>query len=236
MDVEARTASMNRHPRRSRIPDAFRTVFQRLGPRLAAGLAAAAVALFLFTLLAREMSEGDTMRVDTAIRHAVHGLASPRLTAVVWAATELGSPAVIVLGTLVASAVFLRLARTRAAILLLITMAGAEALDQLLKLFFHRPRPLPFFDIPPPASYSFPSGHAFASFCFYGVLGALIGVRVERRWVKVALWVAAGLVIAAVGFSRVYLGVHYPSDVLAGYAVAFVWVLTVASADRVLRT
>ncbi|PYQ56015.1 MAG: hypothetical protein DMF78_00220 [Acidobacteria bacterium] len=157
------------------------------------------------------------------------------MTAIVIAATELGSPAVLLPGTVIASFVFLRLRRLRAAILLLVTMVGATLLNWLLKLLFQRTRPVPFFGLDAPSSYSFPSGHALASFCFYGALAALVTARLRSRWLRLAIWALAALVIVAVGFTRIYLGVHYASDVIAGYAAAFVWVLAVASADRVFR-
>jgi membrane-associated phospholipid phosphatase len=222
-------------PRLPRVQTALGTVTERLGKRLALGLLAAGVVLMAFAGLANEVREGETEHFDESIRFAVHGLASPPITAIVIAATELGSPAVLLPGTVIAAFVFLRLRRVRAAILLLVTMVGATLLNWLLKLLFQRTRPVPFFGLDAPSSYSFPSGHALASFCFYGALAALITARLRSRWLRLAIWALAVLVIVAVGFTRIYLGVHYASDVIAGYAAAFVWVLTVASADRVFR-
>jgi len=73
------------------------------------------------------------------------------------------------------------------------------------------------------------------SFCFYGVLAAIIMARIERRLFQVIIWLGAFILIALIGFSRIYLGVHYPSDVLAGYTAALVWVAAVATADWFLR-
>src|ERR1700682_753225 len=114
--------------------------------------------------------------------------------------------------------------RRRPAILLVVAAAGAVALDELLKLVFHRPRPEAYFGYPLPSSYSFPSGHAVSSCCFYGVLAAIVTARMRSRAAKSAVWTAAALMAALIGLSRIYLGVHYPSDVVAGYAVAVVWV------------
>ena len=105
----------------------------------------------------------------------------------------------------------------------------------LLKGLFERPRPQLVSHLSYVTTTSFPSGHSLASFCFYGALAALVTARLASRALRAAVWAAAALVIAVVGFSRLYLGVHYASDVVAGYATGFVWVLTVASADRVFR-
>jgi undecaprenyl-diphosphatase len=110
--------------------------------------------------------------------------------------------------------------------LLLLTMIGAVVLDSALKLVFRRARPDPFFIAKPP-SYSFPSGHSLVSLCFYGLVAGMLSLRLEKRWQRVVVWAAAALVVGMIGLSRIYLGVHWPSDVLAGYAAAIVWMGTV---------
>jgi undecaprenyl-diphosphatase len=114
--------------------------------------------------------------------------------------------------------------RKHAAVLLAVAALGGEALDQILKLCFHRPRPDAFFGLADPATYSFPSGHALADTCFYGVLAAVLAARTQPVAAKAGLWALAAALAGLIGLSRVYLGVHYPSDVLAGYAAAVVWV------------
>ena len=222
-------------PRLSRIRTAARTLADRLGPRLGLGLLAAAIVLVLFAILADEVREGETQHVDEAVRMAIHDVASPPATAILYGATQLGSPLFLLPMTIVCSLVFLRLRRIRGAILLTVTMVGVTVLNWILKAIFQRARPVPFFDLETPTSYSFPSGHSLASFCFYGALAALVAARLRSRVLRAIVWAAAAVIIAAVGFSRLYLGMHYASDVVAGYATGFVWVLTVASADRVLR-
>ena len=188
------------------------------------GFAAAAAALLLFGYLANEVLRGETLRFDSFIRNNVHSWASPPLTYAMRAVTQLGAPRFLIVLSLVLILWLARMGRKRAAILLVVAAAGAAALDELLKLVFHRPRPEAFFGYPEPSTYSFPSGHAIASCCFYGVLAAIVTARMRSRGAKIAVWTAAALVAAAIGFSRIYLGVHYPSDVVAGYAVAVVWV------------
>jgi undecaprenyl-diphosphatase len=214
---------------------ALEVVVDRLGVRLAAALLAAVLVFALFQALAEGVAEGETEAFDHAIRRAVNGLASPALTGAMRALTELGSPRLLVPFSLLAVAAFLRVDRRRAAVLVAVTMLGVALLDSGLKLLFQRERPAPFFGLVPPSSYSFPSGHALASFGFYGVLAALLAARTRRRALRILTWAAAAVLVGAVGLTRVYLGVHYPSDVLAGWAAAFVWVVAVASVDRFFR-
>jgi undecaprenyl-diphosphatase len=119
----------------------------------------------------------------------------------------------------------------RAFVLFAITMLGELVLDNVLKAIFQRVRPEAFFDYPLPDSYSFPSGHSFASFCFYGILAWLITARLDNNLLKILIWTAAAILVLLIGTSRVYLGVHHPSDVIAGYLTALIWVMTIALGD-----
>jgi len=197
-------------------------------------LAVGVGALVLFTWIAEEMMEGATARFDMSVRMWVHGFASPPMTAAVKFITELGS-----LGLFIAAAVaifaFLLAGWKRAAGWLLLSLAGATVLSLSLKYGFHRPRPVPFFGVAP-HSYSFPSGHSLFSLCFYGTLAGLINARVRSLWLRVVVWLGAGLLVLAIGLSRIYLGVHYPSDVVAGYLAALVWVSSLIVADRLRET
>jgi len=130
----------------------------------------------------------------------------------------------------IAAALFWRAGWKRESALLAVAMLGSIAIEWGLKLGFHRARPAPFFNIAAPSSYSFPSGHALYALCFYGTLGALIGPHLREKAQRALLWAAAIVLIVAIGYSRIYLGVHYPSDVLAGYAAGFVWLMAVAAA------
>ena len=210
-------------------------VFPSLGLLLSLGLVAAACTLYLFAGLAEEVYEGDTRQFDESALALVNGFASPSLTSFMRAVTYLGSVAFLTGAGACAVLVFVLARRRRAAVTLIVTMAGAALLNFTLKLVFGRERPEPFFDTPLPESYSFPSGHALLSFCFYGVIAAVITARIEGTGRRAAVWAGAVLLVTLIGLSRVYLGVHYPSDVAAGYAAAFVWVVIVASADRIME-
>jgi undecaprenyl-diphosphatase len=190
---------------------------------LIAGFLGAAAALVLFGWLTGEVMHGGSMRFDTAVRDAIHARASVRLTSVMRGATQLGSPAVLItLGVLLVWRLWAQ-GRRLAARLFIVACLGAEALDQILKVVFRRVRPEAFFGLDEPGGYSFPSGHSVMSACFYGAAAAILTTRMESRTAKTVIWGGAALLALAIGFSRVYLGVHYPTDVLAGYSAAAIW-------------
>ena len=193
-------------------------------------LAVAVLALLLFSWIATEVREGDTARFDLSVRMWVHQFFAPGLTHWMALVSQLGATGIAV-ALLVALAAFLVVPWRRAAVWLIITMAGALVLDVGLKYGFHRPRPAPFYG-PLPHSYSFPSGHAVFSFCFYAVLAGLINDRVRSLALRIVIWIVAALLILAIGFSRIYLGVHYASDVIAGYLAAALWVSAMIFLDR----
>ena len=196
-------------------------------------LAVAILCLFVFVWLGREMRAGDTLRFDQVIRNWVHQFASPGLTVLMKVFSMLGAQ-ILALVLVAAFVIFARLRWKRAALWLAIAMAGALVLEAALKYAYHRIRPQAYF-IPEPASYSFPSGHALTSFCFYGVLAGLVTDRIKSLSWRIAVWIAATLLVIAIGLSRIYLGVHYPSDVLAGYLAATVWVGTIIVLDHVRK-
>jgi undecaprenyl-diphosphatase len=185
--------------------------------------------------LATEVIGGDTLRFDLAVRQTIHSLATPALTAAMIVASASGESYVLLPLSAAIVFAFWRSGHRHRAILFTIAMTGALLVDEALKLAFRRARPQSFFDYPLPHSYSFPSGHALFSVVFFGTLAALISPGLRTKWRKGLLWAAAALLAAIIGFSRVYLGVHYPTDVIAGYAAALVWVLAVALGNRLLR-
>jgi undecaprenyl-diphosphatase len=192
-----------------------------------------------FVQLADEVVEGETDAFDTALLLALRNPADPSdplgpgwVEEFARDVTALGGVGILVFMT-VAVAVFLRLQGRRGDMwFVLVAVLGGQALSTLFKAGFDRPRP----DIVPHAvvvhSASFPSGHAMMAAVTYLTLGALLARVQPRRVLKVYLLGLATILTLAVGVSRVYLGVHWPTDVLAGWTAGAAWALlcwTVAS-------
>jgi undecaprenyl-diphosphatase len=207
----------------------------RITRLLIAGLVMSLCTLFLLAWLSSEVIAGDTAHFDDSVRTYVHERATPALTILLRGFTTIGSPWVLWPMVLLTFYSLWRADLRYEALVLGVSMAGAIVLENGLKLAFHRPRPSPFFGLDEPASYSYPSGHALFSFCFYGTLALLSMPHVHEPARRVAIWIAAIMMIALIGFSRVYLGVHYATDVIAGYAAAFVWLTAVYTVFRLRR-
>lgn len=209
---------------------------QRLmGAALLVGLLAAAAALMVFMWLGEEVQEGEILTLDELFRGMIHHVASPGLTAVMRGASQYGGPAYLVPAGLAMAIAFIIGGWRRGALLVIVTLAGAGLLNWLLKLYFARDRPDPFFDYPLPGSPSFPSGHALFAMSVFGGLAALLSARLENHALRILVWSAAVALVGLIGLSRIYLGVHYPSDVLAGFAVGVIWVTAIAFGDRLAQ-
>ena len=204
-----------------------------IGATLAAGLVASALALAFFLWLGFLIRSGTPTPFDLAGRDGLRSLEHPTLSAIMWGASVYGAPVRLTPLGLLAAGVFLYRGWRRGALLVVVTLAGAWVVDTGLKLLFARARPRPFYDYyPAPESYSFPSGHALFSVCFFGGLAVLLTHRLNGRAAQVTIWLLACAAILLIGASRVYLGVHYPTDVVGGYAMGITWVTAVALGDR----
>ena len=215
---------------------AFATRTWRLfGALLLVGLVATSVMMLTLAEIHEEILEPDTVHQDVRIQHEVHEETASVLTRVMFGLSWIGSPQVMVPAIpLLAALLWLRRLH-HAAWVLLISTAGAGVLNTALKLHFRRVRPdLPWAFVQE-TSFSFPSGHSVFAVVLYGAL-MYLGLR-HLRLVRerVAVVVAAMALIVGIGLSRIYLGVHYPSDVAAGYFVGAVWLSAVITADWYVR-
>jgi membrane-associated phospholipid phosphatase len=194
---------------------------------LTLGMIAAIGTLVFLGWLADQVFEGDTERFDDATRAAVHTFASPPMTLVMRFMSFVGSTMFLTIATIAAIAFFAWRRWGREAKLFALTMIGSSLLVITLKLAFQRPRPVPFFDLTAPESYSFPSGHSLASCCFFAGLAAILTGRIKRKRTRTIIWIVASIMFLWIGLSRIYLGVHYTTDVIAGFASASIWILVV---------
>lgn len=186
-------------------------------------LACTSLSFVLFAGLAFGVSSGFLMPLDDEVRSAVHGLASKTLTTLAWDASLLGSAATLAVLFVMAATGFWLAGQRRAIAGMAVTMGGAIAFENALKYGFHRVRPQPFFGVAP-ETYSFPSGHVLFSTCLYGVLAYFLASNCRNVSSRSAIWATALLLVICIGMSRIYLGVHYPTDVIGGLLVAIFWI------------
>jgi len=199
------------------------TFLGALGMFLVGGLLVAVAGTAAFVALARHVRSGTTQAFDDAVIRWMGAHQSPALDAVMVELTALGTGTVVLVIVTVA-ALFLTLTQHKyPAILLLVSTFGGLVLNGVLKLGFNRPRPEIFLPPVHTVSSSFPSGHAMSSAIVYGTVAYLAARLHKRRWARWLVMTAALVFIGLISFSRMYLGVHYPSDVLAGVVVGLAW-------------
>ena len=209
------------------ISSARQRLIEYLGLSLLLGMVAAIAMLVFLGWLTDEVLEGDARRFDDATRAAVHAFASPTLTSIMHFLSFIGGTLFLTIATVVVIVIFALRRWGREARLFALTMIGASVLNITLKLAFKRARPVPFFDLAAPASYSFPSGHSLASCCFFAGLAAILSGRVKSKRARMLIWIAASIMFLSIGLSRIYLGVHYTTDVIAGFTAALIWIVVV---------
>jgi len=194
---------------------------------LSLGLIASIAAILFFAWLSSEVLEGETKHFDAVTRDFVHQFASPTVTATMRGISFIGSTLFLSTASIGMFSWFMSRHWRRDAWLFGLTMIGAGILNTTLKLTFRRPRPVPFFNLLAPESYSFPSGHSLASFCFFGALATILSARINNRKIHLTVWTVAAVIVFLIGLSRIYLGVHYTTDVIAGFTAALIWVSVV---------
>jgi undecaprenyl-diphosphatase len=196
---------------------------------LALGMLTCAILAALFAVIADTVVEDGHDRFDRAAERWVHDHATPSLTGAMRLASDLASTPVAT-GLWIAMLGWLA-ARRRwtSAVFVAIAWPAGQGLVTALKLTLHRARPDQFEPFVVASGFSFPSGHTFTAIATYGLLAALLAEVLPRR-LRPLPWLGAALVVAVVGFSRVELGVHYPTDVLGSVLVGGAWLRAVVTA------
>jgi len=179
------------------------------------------ILLFGLANLAEEVLEQETFAFDETILLWINQFSSPVLDQVMLTVTRLGDPDIVVPLTCIGVVWLWWRWRWRIAAIFAITCIGGAVLSTGFKLLFGKERPALWTQLITETSYSFPSGHALGSMVLYGFSAYLL----VQRFKSYEWWIygIATLLIASIGFSRIYLGVHWPTDVVAGYSIGFLW-------------
>ena len=185
-------------------------------------LGACILTLYILANLSEEVLEKEAFAFDRSILLHIHELANPVLDTLMISITRIGDPRTVVPMTLVIFC-FLWWQRYRLeAKFFALNAFGGAVLSYVLKLAFSKPRPQLWPQLISEKTFSYPSGHALGSMVLYGFLSYLLATLYPRY--SRAFYSIATLLILAIGFSRLYLGVHWPTDIIAGYGIGFLWI------------
>ena len=187
------------------------------------GVVLAALALWFFKKQADSVVQGDADKLDLAVMETVHRIDNLPMHRTMDAVTQLGSHVAIGAAAGITALMMVRRGRKHDAWTVVVSTGGAMAINTILKNIFQRQRPIEMARrIKLPRSHSFPSGHSLLAAATYPIVAHHL-VENHSLPVQAVAHTLAGMIILSVGFSRVYFGVHFPSDVLGGFAAGFGW-------------
>ncbi len=188
------------------------------------GVGAIIITCIIFWHFANQISANELHRFDLRIMNLIHSFISDGQTRLMKLITFMGATRVILISLILV--VFLMLVNRKwwEAVFFFIAVSGASFFNLVLKWIFQRERPY-LNPIVIERGYSFPSAHAMVSLVFYGMLAYLLMHFAKRRVFKIIIVIAFSILIFMIGVSRIYLGVHYPSDVIAGFAAGTGWLI-----------
>jgi len=190
------------------------------------------VTLGIFLKLGDDVLDREVISFDSPLIHFIYSFRNPFMTTIMNAFSFLGGEIFLGLAILATIFILLRKYKKDALVFSFILLFGI-GLNLFLKNMFHRPRPH-FLPLVHETSYSFPSGHSMNSFIFYTSLSFFIFRKLKNRLLKNVLIILSALLILFIGISRIYLGAHYPSDVLAGYVAGLCWFVIVLLFEKTL--
>ena len=200
-----------------------RNVYAIFGIFLLSGAAIAIACTWAFSEIAERVRAGGTQSFDNTVMHWMAAHQNPKLQTVMLEITSLGTGTVVTMIVLIAGLFLWLNHHKHSAILLAAATIGGIVLDGLLKIGFNRPRPQIFKWDTYAVSSSFPSGHAMSSIIVYGTVAYLAARLQQNARSRILTMTLAALIILLICVSRLYLGVHYPSDVLAGLVIGLAW-------------
>lgn len=180
------------------------------------------IALFVFIKIGDDVFQKEVISIDSSWTHFFYSFRSPQLTSLMFFVTNLGRPLVLLAGSIIFF-IYLFTKSKRDSLIFSAILYSGIVLNLILKDTFHRPRPT-IMPLVHETSYSFPSGHAMNSFVFYAAI-AYFYIRSSKENNKNTFLISflCSCMILLIGISRIYLGAHFPSDVIAGYFAGFFW-------------
>lgn len=207
-----------------------------MGFHLIVGLLTALFCVWVFAKITEDIVAGDPLvQFDLMVASRLQSHATPTATMIFLAITTLGSPVVICV-CLSGIVLYIWWKKWWYIRIWAFGLLGGEVINQTLKFVIHRPRPDPIYALIHAYGYSFPSGHAMLSLVAYGLLAYFLVLKLQSRAARTLVICAFATLILLIGFSRLYLQVHYFSDVVAGYAAGGVWLSScILVADHLRR-
>ena len=197
--------------------------YTALGIYLVGGATIAIAGTAAFVQLASHVRSGATQTFDENVMRWMGAHRVEWIERSLLEITALGTGLVVMMIVVIAALFLIATQHRFSAFLLLVASAGGIVLNAVLKSSFDRPRPQLFEWLTEPSSSSFPSGHAMSSAIVYFTVAYLIARLEKRRWMRAITIVSSLLLVLLISVSRLYLGVHYPSDVLAGMVIGLAW-------------
>ncbi len=182
--------------------------------------------LLIILLITAKVIAGRELYIDKLAYHLfIEKLRNDKLTTFMKLATKLSNPEVMIVIAIISILFCIKLIKNKKLSLgIILNLAGITLINQILKFIFRRERPTGYRLIEM-SGYSFPSGHAMASLAFYGLLIYITKRLVKNKYLKILLITINIAIIILIGVSRIYLGVHYLSDVLTGYSISIIYLL-----------
>ena len=187
------------------------------------GLLSCLLIIYVLAQLSEDVLEKEAFAFDKTILLWIHSFANPTLDRIMLFITSLGDPNTVVVIVTISLALLIWRKYYQEAKIFFINCLGGVVLSYGLKLVFGKTRPDLWQSPITETSYSYPSGHALGSTILYGFLAYLLATRYPKF--SRSIYTLAGLLIFAIGLSRLYLGVHWPTDIIGGYCIGFLWVM-----------
>ena len=208
---------------------------EKFGLHLTIGVFLSVLFTFIFFGIVKHLAAGNSLGIDMRIINLVETFRSPFLNKGMLFITQFGKWEVALPIVALIAFILAILKRWHSVVALILSVGGGELFVALVKHIMQRPRPPIISALSTEDGFSFPSGHAFVAFSFYGLLGYFAFRASKNKRGKIGVIAITTAIILAIGFSRIYLGAHWPSDVLASYASGAAWLTMLITALEIRR-